>query len=187
MYSTTDFRNGLKIEIDGIPYIIVEFQHVNPGKGSAFCRTRLKNLKTGQVLDKTYKSGEKVDKPDIDPRTLQFLYSTGDDYNFMDTSTYDQFAIQKKNLGGAELFMKENAEVEVLFHNGEAITVELPMFVNLQVTETDPGVRGDTASGGTKPATVETGAVVKVPLYLEQGEIIKIDTRTKEFVERAKS
>ncbi len=186
MYSTTDFRNGLKIEIDGNPLIIVEFQHVNPGKGSAFVRTKMKNLKTGQVLEKTFKSGEKVKKPDLDQRTLQYLYNSGDEYHFMDSKSYEQVAIPAANIGDAALFMKDGMNVEVIFFNGEAISVELPMFIELEVTETDPGVKGNTASGGSKPAIVETGGTIKVPLYLQQGELVKIDTRTREFVERVK-
>ena len=187
MYSTSDFRNGLKIEINGEPWVIVEFQHVNPGKGSAFVRTKLKNLKTGQVLDKTFKSGEKVEKPDLQSSNMQFLYKSAQEYIFMNVENYEQVTISEDVLGEKRFFLKDGMNCTVLLHNGEAIDVELPIFVELKVVETEPDCRGDTASGGSKPAKLETGAVVKVPLYLSEGEIVKIDTRTGEFVERVKS
>ena len=187
MYQTSQFRNGLKIEIDGQPWIIVEFQHITPGKGSGFVRTKLKNLKTGQVLDKTFKSGEKVNKPDMLSTKMQFLYSSGDEFVFMNSTNYEQLNISEKILGEKKNFLKDGMECEVLLHNGEAIDIELPMFVELEITETEPGFKGDTATGGSKLATLETGATIKVPLYLAEGEKVKIDTRTGEFVERAKS
>ncbi|MBF0275377.1 MAG: elongation factor P [Nitrospinae bacterium] len=187
MFQTSQFRNGLKIEIDGHPWLIVEFQHITPGKGTGFVRTKLKNMRTGQVLEKTFKSGEKVKKPDLMSTAMQFLYKSGDNYVFMNTSSYEQTEIPEKALGDSKLFLKDGMECEVLLHNDEAINIELPMFVELEITQTDPGFKGDTASGGNKPATLETGAVIKVPLYLTEGERVKIDTRTGEFVERAKS
>lgn len=187
MISTAEFRNGTRMELEGTPYYIVEFQHVKPGKGGAFVRTRLKNLKTGQVLEKTFRSGEKFDEPDLEECEMQFLYSTGDSYTFMDTSSYEQFTYQKDQLGDDTDLLKENATVEILLYEGSPISMILPTFMELEVVETDPGVRGDTASGGTKPAMVETGATIKVPLYLETGEVIKVDTRTREYVERVRA
>ncbi len=175
------------MELEGAPYYIVEFQHVKPGKGGAFVRTKLKNLKTGQVLEKTFRSGEKFDEPDLEECEMQFLYSTGESYTFMDTSSYEQFTYQKDQLGDDTDLLKENTTVEILLYEGSPISMLLPMFMELEVVETDPGVRGDTASGGTKPAMVETGATIKVPLYLENGEVIKVDTRTRDYVERVRS
>jgi elongation factor P len=177
--STADFRNGARLELDGQPYHIVEFQHVKPGKGPAFVRTKLKGYKTGNVLDRTFRSGEKFEEPNLDECEMQFLYGGGDEYSFMDTTNYEQVTYSKNQLGENVDLLKENTVVKVLLYQGEPISVEL-------VVETDPGIRGDTASGGTKPATVETGATVKVPLYLESGEIIKIDTRTRAYVERVR-
>jgi len=184
--STTEFRNGARLELDGQPYHIVEFQHVKPGKGPAFVRTKLKGYKTGNVIDRTFRSGEKFDEPNLDECDMQFLYSAGDEYSFMDTTNYEQFTYSKNQLGENVDLLKENTVVKILLYHGEPILVELPIFMELKVVETDPGVRGDTASGGTKSATVETGATVKVPLYLESGEIIKIDTRTRAYVERVR-
>ncbi len=186
MYSTADFRNGLKIELDGEAYIIVEFQHVKPGKGGAFVRTRLKRLKTGAVIDKTFRSGEKVDKPDLDEREMQYLYRSERQYCFMDTSNFEQLYLTEEQLGDNKNFLKENIQAKILFHNGNPIGLELPNFVVLRVVETKPGVKGDTASGGSKSAVLETGFVVKVPLYLNEGESAKIDTRTGEFIERVR-
>jgi len=174
------------LEIDGAPYFIVEFQHVKPGKGGAFVRTKLKNLKTGQVLDRTFRSGEKFDEPNLDECEMQFLYSSGDDFAFMNISTYEQFLYQKSQLGENTDLLKEETVVKILLYHGEPISVELPTFMELKVVETDPGIRGDTASGGTKPAIVETGATIKVPLYMESGEVIRIDTRTRAYVERVR-
>ncbi len=174
------------MELEGTPYYIVEFQHVKPGKGGAFVRTKLKNLKTGQVLEKTFRSGEKFDEPDLEECEMQFLYAVGGSYAFMDTSSYEQFTYEKGQLGDDTDLLKENTMVEMLLYEGSPISMLLPMFMELKVVETDPGVRGDTASGGTKPAVVETGATIKVPLYLENGETIKVDTRTREYVERVR-
>ena len=185
MYSTAEFRRGLKIEIDGKPYTIVEFQHVKPGKGGAFVRTKLKNLETGQVLEQTFRSGAKVDIPDLEENNVQYLYQDGDSYVFMDNDTYDQLFIAEEYLGDAVNYLKANIEAKVLFFNGKPIGVDLPITVELEVTETEPGVKGDTATGATKNATLETGLVVQVPLFIEQGEMLKIDTRTGEYLERA--
>lgn len=186
MISTSEFRNGARLKVDGAPFFIVEFQHVKPGKGGAFVRTRLKNLKTGQVLEKTFRSGEKFDEPDLDERAMQFLYASGDAYTLMDTSSYEQFTYQKDQLGEQTELLKEETVVNVLLYEGNPIAMILPTFLELKVIDTDPGVRGDTAAGGTKPAVVETGATIKVPLYLEVGEMIKVDTRTRAYVERVR-
>ncbi len=186
MITTAEFRNGARLELDGEPYYIVEFQHVKPGKGGAFVRTKLKGYRTGNVLDRTFRSGEKFEEPNLDERDMQFLYSTGDDFTFMDTENYEQFTYPKDQLGENTDLLKENTVVKILLYHDQPISVELPIFMELKVVEADPGIRGDTASGGTKPATVETGAVIKVPLYLEVGETIKIDTRTRAYVERVR-
>ncbi len=185
MYSTAEFRRGLRIEIDGKPFIIVEFQHVKPGKGGAFVRTKLKNLQTGQVLEQTFRSGAKVGKPDLEEKYMQYLYQDGDQYVFMDNNTYDQVFIGAEYLGDALNFMYPNIELSVLYFNGQPIGVELPNTVELTVSETEPGVKGDTATGATKPATLETGYVVQVPLFINQGDRLRIDTRTGEYLERA--
>ena len=184
--STTEFRNGLKIEIDGEPYVIVEFQHVKPGKGGAFVRTKIKSLRSGNVIDRTYRSGEKVDVPELEEKTMQYLYSADKDRVFMDTTNYEQISLSEQQLGDSINYLKENMEIKVLYYKGQPINIEVPMFVELAIAKTDPGVRGDTASGGSKPATLETGAVVKVPFYLNEGDHIKIDTRTGTFIERVK-
>ena len=186
MYSTTDFRRGLKIEIDGEPFIIQEFQHVKPGKGGAFVRTKMKSLITGNVIDRTFKSGDKVDRPDMAEKEMQYLYRDGDDFYFMENETYEQQFINLEQLQGAEAFLQENVQVTVLFHNQKAIAVDLPNFVELTVKQTDPGFKGDTASGATKPATLETGAIIQVPLFVKEGEKIRIDTRTGEYTERVR-
>jgi elongation factor P len=184
--STAEFRNGLKIEIDGDPYVIVDFQHVKPGKGGAFVRTKIKSLKSGNVIDRTYRSGEKVDVPELEEKTMQYLYAADKDRVFMDTASYEQVSLNEKQLGDSINYLKENMEIKVLYHKGQPINIDIPMFVELAIAKTDPGVRGDTASGGSKPATMESGAVVKVPFYLNEGDIIKIDTRTGIFIERVK-
>ena len=186
MYSTSDLRKGLKIEIDGDPYLVVEAQFVKPGKGNAFTRCRLKNLSTGAVLERTYKSGESIGKPDLQEVRMRFLYEQDGEYHFMNTSSYEQVYLTREALGDAHLWLLEQMEVDILFHNNKAISVEVPNFVVLEVTQADPGVRGNTATGATKPATLQTGAVVQVPLFVEQGEKIKVDTRTGQYLERAK-
>ena len=185
MYSTQDFRNGLKIEFQGEPYTIVEFQHVKPGKGGAFVRTKIKNLLSGRVLDPTFKSGDKVGKPDLEERDMQYLYREGELYTFMDSRTYDQVLVDKDGLGDSVKFMKENADCKVLVWNGRAISVELDNKVVLKITECEPGIKGDTATGATKPALLETGYQVNVPLFVNEGDSIEVDTRTGDYVGRA--
>jgi elongation factor P len=186
MYSTAEFRKGLKIELDGAPYIIVEFQHVKPGKGGAFVRTKLKNLLTGRVLDQTFRSGERVKKPDLMEKEMQYLYKDGDSYCLMDNETYEQIMLSGEQMGDAVLYLTENMNLQVLFFNQQPVAVEVPNFVELTVAQTDPGLRGDTASGGTKPATLESGAVIQVPLFINEGDRLKVDTRTGTYIERLK-
>ncbi|RKY80860.1 elongation factor P [candidate division KSB1 bacterium] len=187
MATTSDFRNGLVINLDGELFTIVYFQHVKPGKGGAFVRTKLKNVKTGRVLDRTFRSGEKVEDVRLERKHVQFLYNDGSQFVFMDTNSYEQIFVDPENVGDASKFLIETMEVELLMHGNQALGVDLPIFVELTITKTDPGVRGDTASGGSKPATLESGAVVQVPLFIEEGEKIKVDTRTGEYVERVKN
>ncbi|MGQ9921820.1 MAG: elongation factor P [Desulfobacca sp.] len=186
MYSTADFRKGLKIEWEGTPYIIVEFQHVKPGKGGAFVRTKIKNLITGRVIDQTFRSGEKVERPDLQEKDMQYLYAEGDRYCFMDNGTYEQIYLTADQLGDSKDFLQDNLNLKVLYYKGQPIAVELPTFVELTVTHTEPGFKGDTASGGSKPATLETGAVIQVPLFIDIGDRLKVDTRTGTYVERLK-
>jgi len=187
MYDTTAFRKNLKIEIDGEPWVIISAQHVKPGKGVAFVKTRMKNLLTNRTLEKNFRSGDKVGKPDLRERDMQFLYSDGAEWVFMDTDNYEQVHLQKDAVEEALPYLIDNMMVSILFYEGKAISIDLPTFVELEITMTDPGVKGDTASGGNKPATLSTGAVVNVPLYVQQGETIKVDTRTGDFVERVKN
>lgn len=184
MYSTPDFRKGLKIEINGEPFIIVDFLHVKPGKGGAFVRTTLKSLLGGNVIDRTFRSGEKVDKPDLEEKTMQYLYESDGQFFFMDSETYDQSFLTEDQLGDSKYYLQENVEIAVLFHNGKPIGVDVPMFVELRVASTEPGVKGDTAGGATKPATLETGMSVQVPLFINEGDVLKIDTRTGKYIER---
>jgi elongation factor P len=187
MYQTTDFRKGLKIEIEGKPYIIVEFQHVNPGKGSAFVRTRLKNLETNQMLERTFKAGvETVDKPDMEEKEMEFNYTDVDGFNFMDQTTFEMIHLSNEQVGEAKNYLQEGIKVFVLYFNGRPISIELPNFVYLKVVQTDPGLKGDTASGGSKKAIMETGLQINVPLFIKEGEVLKIDTRSGEYIERAK-
>ena len=186
MYSTSDFRKGLKIEMGGEPYLVVDFQHVKPGKGGAFVRTRLKSLMTGNVIDQTFRSGDKVDKPDLEEREMQFLYESGGEFHFMDTTTFDQLFLTAEHLGESKDYLKENLVIKALFHNRKPIGIEVPMFVELKVVKSDPGIRGDTASGSNKPATLESGAVIQVPLFVEEGDLVRIDTRTREYITRVK-
>ena len=181
---TSQFRNGLKIELDGVPFVIVYFQHVKPGKGGAFVRTKVKNLKTGRVLDRRFRAGERVEVADVDDRKMQFLYRDGDQLVFMDSESYDQIPFSSDQVGDAKKYLLENLVVDVLFWRGQPINIELPAFIEAAVTECEPGIKGDTASGATKPATLETGAVVQVPLFVKEGERIRVDTRTGEYVER---
>jgi elongation factor P len=186
MYSTTDFRKGLKIEINGEPYVIVDFQHVKPGKGGAFVRTRLKSLVSGNVIDQTFRSGDRVDKPDLEEREMQFLYEAGGEFHFMDTQTFEQLFLTADQLGESKDYLKENLVIKALFHNKRPIGIEVPMFVELKVVQADPGVRGDTATGATKPVTLESGAVIQVPLFVEEGDTVRIDTRTRGYITRVK-
>lgn len=184
MVSAGDFRNGLTIELDNAVYQVIEFQHVKPGKGAAFVRTKLRNIKNGGVVEKTFRPTEKCAQAHIDRSEMQYLYSDGDLYNFMDTSTFEQIALSSEQIGDALKFVKENDMVKILSHNGEVFSVEPPLFAELVITETEPGVKGDTATGANKPAVVETGATVYVPLFVEQGDKISIDTRTGEYLKR---
>lgn len=187
-YQTTDFRNGLKIAIDGKPYIVVSFAHTNPGKGSAFVKAKIKNLQTGQVLEKTFKSGvDTMDRPDMEEKEMEYTYSDMDGYNFMDQETYESIHLSHDSVGDSKLYLEDGIHVEILYFNERPISIELPNFVNLKVTETDPGLKGDTAQGGTKKAIMNTGLQVSVPLFINEGELLRIDTRTGEYVERAKS
>ena len=185
MISAGDFRNGVTIEFEGNIYQIIEFQHVKPGKGAAFVRTKLKNIKSGGVVEKTFRPTEKCEKAHIERKDMQYLYEDGDLYYFMDTETYDQVALNSETVGDALKFVKENEMCKICSHNGSVFSVEPPLFVELEITETEPGFKGDTATGASKPATVETGATVAVPLFVNQGDKIKIDTRTGEYLSRA--
>jgi elongation factor P len=184
MISAGDFRNGITIELEGNIFQIIEFQHVKPGKGAAFVRTKLKNIKSGGVVEKTFRPTEKFPQARIDRKDYQYLYADGDLYYFMDVETYDQIALSKDDIGDALKFVKENEMVKMCSHNGSVFAVEPPLFVELQITDTEPGFKGDTATGATKPAVVETGATVYVPLFVEQDDVIKIDTRTGEYLSR---
>ncbi|MBE0447541.1 MAG: elongation factor P [Actinobacteria bacterium] len=184
MISTNEFKNGMTIDIDGILYQIIDFQHVKPGKGGAFVRTKLKNFKTGAAIDKTFRAGEKFEQAMINRRPMQYLYNDGSDYIFMDMETYEQISLPSSFLADGIRFLKENMNVLVAMHDGEAIGVELPITVELEVSQTDPGLKGDTASGGTKPAMLETGTMIQVPLFIKVGDMIKVDTRTGEYITR---
>jgi elongation factor P len=185
MVSAGDFKNGLTIEIEGNIFQILEFQHVKPGKGAAFVRTKLKNIISGGVVEKTFRPTEKFENAHIERKEMQYLYQDGDLYNFMDVETYDQIALNADVVGDALKFVKENEEVTISFYQGNAFAIDPPLSVELVVTETEPGVKGNTATGATKPAIVETGAKVNVPLFVDQGETIKIDTRTGAYLSRA--
>ncbi len=184
--STNDFRSGLKLMIDGDPCSIIENEFVKPGKGQAFVRARFRNLRSGRVIERTFKSGESVEAADVLEVSLQYIYSDGDMFHFMDEETFEQYAAPADAAAGAARWLKEQDVCAVTLWNGTPIAVTPPNFVTLEITETEPGVRGDTASGATKPATVETGTVIKVPLFVEQGETVRIDTRTGEYVSRAR-
>ncbi|NRA66385.1 MAG: elongation factor P [Pseudobacteriovorax sp.] len=186
MYVTTEFRKGLKIEYNSKPFVIVDFQHVNPGKGAAFVRTKLRNLETKQVLEVTFKSGEKVAVPDLATKDMQYLYNDGSTYTFMDMETYDQVGLSTDEISTAKDFIIENSVVRVTFFEGRPVDVEIDNFVELKVTETQPNIKGDTSSGGGKPATLETGITVTVPFHINEGDLLKIDTRSSEYVEKVK-
>jgi len=184
MISVTDFKTGLTVEIDGVLYTVVEFMHVKPGKGAAFVRSKLKNIRTGYTVERTFNSNEKVENARIDYREMQFLYKADDDYIFMDTETYDQLAIPTAKMGDAPKYLKENMNVEIQSYQQEILGVQLPNTVELEVVQTDPNFKGDTATGGTKPATLETGAVVNVPFFVENGDMLQVDTRTNQYLKR---
>ena len=184
MISAGDFKNGVTVEIDGNIYQILEFQHVKPGKGAAFVRTKLKNIISGGVVEKTFRPTEKFPKAHIDRKDMQYLYRDGDLFNFMDVETYDQIALNEDVVGDSLKFVKENENVKLSSYQGSVFAIEPPLNVELEITETEPGFKGDTAQGATKPATVETGAIVMVPLFVEQGDVLKIDTRSGEYLSR---
>jgi len=184
MISAGDFRNGVTVEIEGNVYQIIEFQHVKPGKGAAFVRTKLKNIISSGVVEKSFRPTEKFENAHIDRREMQYLYNDGDLYNFMDTENYEQIGLNEEAVGDSLKFVKENEMVKVCSYKGNVFAIEPPLFVELEITETEPGFKGDTATGATKPATVETGAVVSVPLFVEEHDVIKIDTRTGEYLSR---
>ncbi len=185
-YSTNEFKSGLKIMLDGDPCSIVENEFVKPGKGQAFCRVKYRNLKTGRVLERTFKSGESVEAADVMDTDMQYLYNDGEFWHFMEPNTFEQHVASEAAVADAKYWLKEQDVCVVTVYNGTPLSIAAPNFVTLKVVETDPGLKGDTASGGTKPAKLETGAVVRVPLFLDEGEIIKVDTRTGEYVSRAK-
>lgn len=185
-YSTNEFRSGLRIILDGDPYFIVENEFVKPGKGQAFNRVRVRNLKTGKVVDKTFKSGESVEAADVMDLEMQYLYADGEFWHFMKPDTFEQFAADDSAVGDAKDWISDGDMCLVTLWNNTPLIVEPPNFVELEITETDPGVKGDTASGGGKPATLSTGAVVRVPLFIDRGEVIKVDTRSREYVSRVK-
>ncbi len=184
MISAGDFKNGITFELDGQIYQVVEFQHVKPGKGAAFVRTKLKNIITGATIEKSFSPTDKMPKAHIERKDMQYLYNDGELYYFMDTETYEQLPLGKDTIGDSLKFVKENMVVKVLSHKGNVFGIEPPTFVELVVTDTEPGFKGDTATGATKPATVETGAQIKVPLFVNKGDVIRIDTRTGEYMER---
>lgn len=185
MISSNDFRTGVTVEIDNDVWQVIDFQHVKPGKGAAFVRAKMKNLRTGAVTERTFNAGEKLPKAHIDRRDMQFLYFSDDQYHFMDNETYEQQALSAEQLGDATRFLKENMSIAVMFFQDIIIGLDLPTSVELKVVETDPGIRGDTATGGSKPAKLETGYVVRVPLFIEEGDVLRVDTRTGDYIERA--
>ena len=186
MYQTSDIRKNLKIKMDNQPWTVVEFQFVKPGKGTAFTRTKLKNLMTGQVIERNFRTGETLAPADLEHKVANLMYQDGDDYFFMDESTYEQFPISAEAIGDAAKWLVDNLRAEILFYEGRAVVVDLPNHVELEITFCEPGVKGDTATNATKSATVSTGATVNVPLFIEQGETIKIDTRTGDYLGRVK-
>ncbi|MHB1419258.1 MAG: elongation factor P [Bacillota bacterium] len=185
MISTNDFRTGVTIELDGNVFVVVEFQHVKPGKGAAFVRCKLRNMRSGSTTEKTFRAGEKVPRAILDHRVMQYLYKDADNFVFMDTDNYEQINLDQEALGDATKYLKDNMTISVLFYQGRSIGVELPNSVELKVAETEPGIKGDTASGGSKTATLETGAVVQVPLFINVGDLLRIDTRSGQYLERA--
>ncbi len=186
MYSTTDFKKGLKIDYKDAPWVIVDFQHVNPGKGSAFVRTKLKNLETARTVEVTFKSGDKVGVPDVATKEMQYLFNDGSSYTFMDMETFDQVTLSADEIDDAKYFIVENSVVSVTNYKGRPVTVEVPNFVELKVIETQPNIKGDTSGGGGKPAKMETGLTVTVPFHIAEGDCLKVDTRTSSYVEKVK-
>jgi elongation factor P len=186
MYSTTDFRKGLKIEFKDQPWVIIDFKQVSPGKGAAFMKTKMKNLQSQKVLEVTFKTGDKVGIPDIEEREMQYLFNDGANYTFMDNATYDQIALSVEEIGEAKNFIIENSQVHVTFYKNKAVACDVPTFVELAVAETQPNIKGDTSSGGGKPATMETGCSVTVPFHINAGDVLRIDSRTCEYVEKVK-
>lgn len=186
MLDTSYIRKGLKMTMDGQPWQVVEFQHCKPGKGGAFVRTKLKNMISGAVVDRTFRSGEKIEPAEMEERKMQYLYMDGAHYCFMDNETYEQMMLTDEQVGSVKDFLIENMDIDVLFYNDQPIGLTLPNFVEMEIAETEPGIKGDTASGATKPATLATGKTVLVPLFINENELIRIDTRTGEYVERVK-
>ncbi|MBO4316757.1 MAG: elongation factor P [Mailhella sp.] len=184
MYSTTDFRKGLKIELDGTPYEIIEFQHFKPGKGGAMVRTKLRNILNGRVVDNTFRSGEKVGRPDMDHRDMQFLYKEGEDLVFMDMESYEQIHVAADFTAGKDKYLKDGEVYPVLLYQGNPLDIEIPVSLVLTVSKTDPGARGDTVSNVTKPATLENGVVIQVPIFVNEGDRVKVDTRSDEYLGR---
>lgn len=184
MYETSDFKKGLKIMVEGKPYVIVDFQHVKPGKGNQFSRTKLRNMLTGQNLEVTFKSGEKFEVPNVENKEMSFLYKDDSGYNFMSQETFEQIAMSEEELGESKFYLTENLKVVILFYNEKAVAVDVPKAVNLTVAKSDPGIKGDRVSGATKPATMESGLVVNVPLHINEGDVLRIDTSTGAYVER---
>ncbi len=184
MVSTNDFHNGLTIELEGTVYQIIDFQHSKMGRGGALVKTKLRNIENGGIIEKTFRSGEKVERAHVEQRAKQYLYRDGENYVFMDTETFEQIFLTQEQLGNKINFLKENMTLEVAMYEGRAIDIILPTFVELAVLETQPGIKGNTVSGGSKPATLETGAVVQVPLFINEGDVIKVDTRTSDYIER---
>ncbi|MEF9425632.1 MAG: elongation factor P [Candidatus Mariimomonas ferrooxydans] len=186
MISTNNFRKGSKIEFKGDPYEIIDFQHVKMGRGGALVKTKIKNLRTSSIVEETFKGGEKLDTPDLEEKSMQYLYDQDDMCFFMDTENYEQIPLSPEQLGNSKKFLTENMVAKILFYGSSPIAVEIPIFVELKIVKTAPGIKGDTASGGSKPAVLETGVTVKVPFHLNEGDIIKVDSRTSEYVERVK-
>lgn len=184
MISVNDFRTGITIEIEGVLWQVIDFQHVKPGKGAAFVRSRLKNLEKGSTVERTFRGGEKVMRAIVERKPFQFLYKTDDDYVFMDNSSYEQINLTGDTIGDGLKWLKDSMDVQIQFHGDKILAVEMPNFVELKVVQTDPGLKGDTAQGGSKPATLETGAIVSVPLFVEEGDVLQIDTRSSEYLKR---
>jgi elongation factor P len=184
MYENADFKKGLKLMVEGSPYQILDFQHVKPGKGNQFTRTKLRNLLTGQLLERTFKSGERFEVPDVINREMNFLYKDDNGYTFMDQVSYEQVTVTENEIGDAKNFLIENLPVVILFYNERPVSCDVPKAVNLRVAKTDPGLKGDTVSGSTKPATLETGLVVKVPLHISEGDLLRVDSTTGDYVAR---